>query len=804
MSRLYLIFIFSMLAAFSLHAQVYVKADAIGSNNGSSWQNAYTNLDSALSLTMSGEIWVCKGTYKPSKYITDYTTYKAFLINKPIQLLGGFTGVETSVNQRDFMNNITILSGDIGTVGDSTDNTHRVLVISGTILNSTTAIDGFTITKAWSITSGKDGAVYFRYAGSPVFRNCIITGNQGYSGAGIYIEYSNPTIESNIVVNNVACQGAGIYVDQGQPIIRNNRIIFNKAAGPSSSQKGGGIYVASYSSPTISNNLIENNYAAQNGGGVELNSNYQITIQNNIISNNIASKGGGISVENTNTNIINNLIVNNHSLSIGGGLFDSYGEGLFINNTIANNTSANIAGAFYFEGVDMQIVNNIISNNNSVSGKSIVLKQGPINAYPRFKYCDVNGGIDSIEIINLTPVDSIWMVGNITGIPVFTDTTSYDFHLANSSPCINTGNPDTSLLNLPVYDISGSTRFLNNRIDMGCYEFGTAYPSHLKVTPDSVNLEGWHDSTFNLSIQSGSNWNIYNVADWVNINSLHGSGNSNVPITAYKNNDLINGRSSNLLVSAGNNIPSIPVSIIQSFGGFFFIPDTLFINGNVDDTASFFINSNLKWYFQSYPSLWLQFNVLNGITGQTVIAKAKNSNTTNNIRQAIITIHYGNALPGYTKTMIVIQSMAAVKLCPGGSISLSSGLSGGSYQWQINTGTGYISISDGGNYSGTNSSTLQLTNIPSSFYGYRYRCISGNVNSNVFSIAFENTWNGSVSSAWENPLNWSCGVVPDANTDVIIFAGNIYISVSTSIRKLTVNSSAHIFIQPGVNLTITH
>jgi len=150
------------------------------------------------------------------------------------------------------------------------------------------------------------------------------------------------------------------------------------------------------------------------------------------------------------------------------------------------------------------------------------------------------------------------------------------------------------------------------------------------------------------------------------------------------------------------------------------------------------------------------------------------------------------------------STLPGIPLCAGGNADISSNIAGSSYQWQLDTGTGYTNISDNTNYSGTNSATLQLTNIPSAWDGYKYRCVADGNYSQVYSLVFENFWTGSVNTAWENPANWSCGTVPDSNTDVIINSGTVIISSNVVIRTLRVGNGVVITIMPGYNLTITH
>lgn len=66
-------------------------------------------------------------------------------------------------------------------------------------------------------------------------------------------------------------------------------------------------------------------------------------------------------------------------------------------------------------------------------------------------------------------------------------------------------------------------------------------------------------------------------------------------------------------------------------------------------------------------------------------------------------------------------------------------------------------------------------------------------------------WNGSINTAWENPANWNCSMVPDENSNVVIpsVAPNFpVINYSTEVRSIQSNSNSNITVQPGVNVTL--
>jgi hypothetical protein len=147
-----------------------------------------------------------------------------------------------------------------------------------------------------------------------------------------------------------------------------------------------------------------------------------------------------------------------------------------------------------------------------------------------------------------------------------------------------------------------------------------------------------------------------------------------------------------------------------------------------------------------------------------------------------------------------------VSLCNGSNMSLSSDISGATYQWQADNGGGYANIINGGIYSGATTNTLTLANVPTSMYGYKLRAVvNGSLFSQVYTIKFKATWMGTINNVWENAANWNCGIVPDANTDVIISSGKpVYpvINSNTSIRTMTLSAGVTATVNTGITLTI--
>ncbi|MEP7321590.1 MAG: M43 family zinc metalloprotease [Saprospiraceae bacterium] len=179
-----------------------------------------------------------------------------------------------------------------------------------------------------------------------------------------------------------------------------------------------------------------------------------------------------------------------------------------------------------------------------------------------------------------------------------------------------------------------------------------------------------------------------------------------------------------------------------------------------------------------------------------------------------ISMYFGDV--GDKRSSIIIDTFTKVEspiVCPFNNKYFTSGINhpqSATLQWQVNTGSGYINVINDAVYSGATTDTLHLTNAPTSWYGNLYRCQitdnNGTVSSQTYTLKFSLTWNGSVSTAWENASNWSCTTLPDAYTDVYINTGaSNYpeVNVTTSCRTLKLKPGAAVIVKSGNMLNVT-
>lgn len=105
MKKIFLLFFYLSIICSTTFPQIFVKSDATGSNDGTSWTNAYTSFQSALTAASSGnQIWVASGTYYPTTQIggtgVRYSTFQ--MEPRAVAIYGGFAGTESSLVKEIF------------------------------------------------------------------------------------------------------------------------------------------------------------------------------------------------------------------------------------------------------------------------------------------------------------------------------------------------------------------------------------------------------------------------------------------------------------------------------------------------------------------------------------------------------------------------------------------------------------------------------------------------------------------------------------------------------------------------------
>jgi hypothetical protein len=226
---------------------------------------------------------------------------------------------ETVRDQRDWVANVTTLSGDIGASGNNADNSYHV--VNGSGVTNTAVLDGFTVTQgqaySFAIHESPDwlGGGMYNVGGSPTVRNTIFSANWAYRrGGGIYNENSSPTLSNVTFTGNVAYSVGGGGMDNYNSHPTMTDVIFNANLVPYGG--GGGMYNES-SSPALTNVTFNAN-SADAGGGM-YNESSSPTLTNVTFNANSADYGGGISNASSSPTLTN-VTFNANSAAYGGGM----------------------------------------------------------------------------------------------------------------------------------------------------------------------------------------------------------------------------------------------------------------------------------------------------------------------------------------------------------------------------------------------------------------------------------------------------------------------------------------------------
>jgi len=304
----------------------YVDRAASGTNDGTSWADAFNYLQDALMLADSGdEIWVAEGVYKPDEFVlSDRPSLgraETFQLKSGVEVYGGFPSGGGDWEDRDPNMYPTILSGDLAgddqvpadiaklrTEATRAENAYHVVTAIG--VDETAVLDGFVLTggnaNAAEAPHYRGGGVYVE-RGSPTIKHCRFVANTATYGGGLYnYSHGSPIIADCEFTGNAAYVG-GALADYGTARVNMCTLMGNRAT------NGGAFYGRS---STFSNCIVAANKATGSGGGLWTNASPVLTLCT--IADNTATTGGGLYATTTGKpTLVNSILWGN---SAGGSL----------------------------------------------------------------------------------------------------------------------------------------------------------------------------------------------------------------------------------------------------------------------------------------------------------------------------------------------------------------------------------------------------------------------------------------------------------------------------------------------------
>ncbi len=422
---------------------IYVKQNAIGANNGTSWEDAFTLLQDALTAATSGtEIWVASGTYLPST-TGDRTEF--FEPQNGVSLYGGFDGTESSFGQRDWTTNLTILSGDLNgddevvvsndptTINILNNGENSYHVLRAPNKTGVLSIDGFIIQNG----------------------NANNVNSPNNTGGGFVFSVSEeaPTLRVNIrntiFKNNSAREFGGAIrgttgVDRTY-VLSLNRVDFiqNTVTGAGLC-KGGAICNIS-----LGNAIVNATYCR-------------------FIQNTSDQRGGAICNDGAVRSTHDNCLFDRNYGKDGGALFENISNLLDLHNcTFFGNEAWDNGGAIVrlgnFGEETVRIYNTIFQNNQGTNNNTISTINYDMDQDFIIRNCLFDEAVSDIFISTLESVDNVFEADALFNNPF-----NGGFSLQEGSPAINQGDNEYVL---SVLDITGASRIQGGTVDIGAFEF---------------------------------------------------------------------------------------------------------------------------------------------------------------------------------------------------------------------------------------------------------------------------------------------------------------------------------------------
>ncbi|MCL2211409.1 MAG: hypothetical protein FWB95_05770 [Treponema sp.] len=319
-----------------LRTRIFVKADAVGLCDGTSWEDAFRNIQDASKNALTEfpadvpkEIWIARGVYYPS-FTQDSSEFIPLAPNTTFT--GGFAGNENDKNARiDTASNKVVVSGNLGggayssrLFSNNFSESDSMINLSGDLTFEDMA---FTGARASSESGEKrfGGAINLSFNSASdklAIKNCAFSDLQAYNGGAVYARNGIVEITNSAIDDAKAdSQGGALYLTGNGNAVLTGLSITNCKAEGQGSTSGGGIY----SVKQLTINGINMDKVSANYGGAIYNSGQNLTMSGSpsSITNSSALSSGG-AIYTTGITSISSLTIDNATSSSGGGVYSTH------------------------------------------------------------------------------------------------------------------------------------------------------------------------------------------------------------------------------------------------------------------------------------------------------------------------------------------------------------------------------------------------------------------------------------------------------------------------------------------------
>ncbi|MBC7234987.1 MAG: right-handed parallel beta-helix repeat-containing protein [Chloroflexi bacterium] len=359
---------------------ILVRAGASGAADGTSWEDAFPDLQRALAAAQAGdEIWVATGLYRPGS-----DREASFYLHAGVKLYGGFRGDERDRDERNWSAYPTILSGDLNgddngnlSADEPTRRDNAYHVVTADVRSRGAVLDGFVI---------QGGNARGEIRSSDKY------------GGGLHSSQENALRVAHCTfTHNAARFGGAVYNFGGAPVFINCRFLSNLA-----DANGGGMRNHA-GTPLLIDCLFEDNHALSDGGGGLCNYMSDARLVGCILRRNSATRGGAIRNYVSDMRAVNTAFLGNRAEG-GGGVYSHGGSAPTLTNCVFVGNVALFEGGGMHNHISHPVLTHCTFSENSAYLGSGLYHMGSTPVVTNCIFWAEKGGAAQIEGASSDPL----------------------------------------------------------------------------------------------------------------------------------------------------------------------------------------------------------------------------------------------------------------------------------------------------------------------------------------------------------------------------------------------------------------